>query len=284
MTDLKDAPAPAPPATADAAAPPAWSDRDLSTNPHETPDKARRVEAMFAAIAPTYDLNNRIHSFWRDQAWRRAAVAMADLKPTDRVVDVACGTGDLTQAFSDALAKLPREQKQTPPTVLGVDFTHEMLEVAHQKLGMRSGPTRHVSQPIGYTRGDAMRLPLPDASVDVVSIAFGIRNVSDPTVALAEFYRVLRPGGRVVVLEFTVPSNPVMRLGYHVYCGWVMPHTATWIARDRSGAYKYLPRSVNTFADRSTMLSSLASAGFVDPVARSLTCGIAACYRATKPD
>lgn len=258
---------------------PAWTSGNLD-DPHAEPDKARRVEQMFAAIAPSYDLNNRVHSFGRDQAWRRAAVKMAELTPGDRVLDVACGTGDLTFAFAAALGKLGAPQTPGPGQVTGLDFTAQMLDIARQKSGESKTQTDNPLVP--FIQGDAMALPMEDASVDVVSIAFGIRNVADPAKALAEFHRVLRPGGRLIVLEFTVPTNPAMRLGYNFYCGWLMPRTATLIARDKSGAYKYLPRSVNTFAGKAQLLEAMETAGFTDTAAKSLTFGIAAGYRGVK--
>lgn len=245
---------------------PAWTDRDLSQNPHENADKATRVQQMFSAIAPSYDLNNRVHSMWRDQAWRRAAVKMAALKPDDQVVDVACGTGDLSMAFANAIGE--------KGSVTGIDFTHEMLVVAEQKNSTTS--------PITYMQGDAMSLPLPDACCDVVSIAFGIRNVAEPAKAMAEFYRILRPGGRLIVLEFSLPKNPLLLAGYNVYFKHIMPRTATLIAGDKSGAYKYLPKSVNTFIDREGMRSMMTDAGFADLKLKAMTFGIAVCYRGVK--
>src|SRR5690606_18226989 len=179
----------------------AWHDRDLQ-NPHQVEDKAQRVRAMFSAIAPSYDLNNRLHSLWRDQAWRRAAVKFAQLQPGNRVLDVACGTGDLAMAFCHALQPADRAR------VLGVDFTFDMLTIAQQKRG---------GLPVEYQQGDAMRLPVSDGSVDVVSIAFGIRNVADPARAIREFHRVLRPGGRVIILEFSLPTSRLMRSLYMFY-------------------------------------------------------------------
>ena len=248
---------------------PAW-DGDGLVAPHAASDKAARVEEMFTAIAPSYDLNNRVHSFGRDQAWRRAAVRLAKLRAGDRVADVACGTGDLTLAFADAQKRI----ETAPMPVVGVDFTYAMLPLARDKARAKAS--------VRFVHGDAMALPLPDASVDVVSIAFGIRNVGDPAAALAEFFRVLRPGGRLVILEFTVPGNPVARLGYNFYCGWLMPRTATLISGDRSGAYRYLPRSVNTFATAGELRGMMSEAGFEEVASSGLTLGIAACHRGVK--
>ncbi len=246
---------------------PAWSDDDLAQDPHAAADKARRVEAMFSAIARRYDLNNRLHSLWRDQAWRRAAVKMAQVKPGEVVVDVACGTGDLAMAFGAAGAT----------KVIGIDFTVPMLEIARHKRGANQ------NTPLTYHAGDAMRLPLADRCADIVSIAFGIRNVAQPQAALREFARVLRPGGRLIILEFSQPTNPLLRGFDRLYRERVMPVTATLIARDRSGAYKYLPRSVSTFLSRQQMQANLAAAGFTDITAQPLTCGIAVCYRGLQP-
>lgn len=246
---------------------PAWSDPELA-NPHLNADKARKVREMFAAIADSYDLNNRVHSLGRDVAWRSFAVKFASVRPGDRVLDCACGTGDLSQAFAAA----PTSQ------VVGLDFTAQMLDHARIKATRLSKPQQ---DKLTYVEGDAMALPFPDQSFDVVSIAFGIRNVSTPARALAEFYRVLRPAGRLIVLEFDRPQPP-MRWFHDLYVGWIMPRTATLISRDRSGAYKYLPRSVGTFLTRGQMQDAISSAGFTHVTSRALTFGICACHRGTK--
>ncbi len=241
--------------------PQVWSAADLANDPHEAKDKGQRIQRMFGAIAHRYDLNNRLHSFWRDQAWRRTAVRLCRVRSTDDVLDAACGTGDLAEAFAAARVS----------TVCGVDFTAEMLDLARAKAA-RKRPAG-VAQPT-YRLADVMTLPFDDASFDIVSIAFGLRNVTDPRRTLGEFRRVLRPAGRVMILEFSQPANPVLRVLNGLYCEHVMPVTATLLAGDRSGAYRYLPRSVSTFADRETLAGMMAEAGFTDVSQQPLTFGV----------
>lgn len=303
---LPVATAPAPPAspagaTASPPTPPAaggqavWDDA-LLANPHAAADKRQRVQKMFAAIAPSYDLNNRLHSLWMDQAWRRKAVLLATLKPADVVVDVACGTGDLTLAFYERLlwARTVEQRKITSPgafQVMGVDFTYEMLPRARYKAaaGRFHGHTGSRGQTaelldargrrVAFLNGDAMALPLPDACADVVSIAFGIRNVADPAAAIREFRRVLRPGGRLIILEFSLPTNRVLRGLYNFYFRKVLPRTATLVSGDKTGAYKYLPESVNTFIGREQMMGMMTAAGFGQVTQHPMTFGVCVCYR-----
>lgn len=241
---------------------PIWQPQELADDPHGRADKADKVRAMFAAIAGAYDLNNRLHSFGLDQRWRRKAVQLASVRPTDDVVDVACGTGDLTELFALSGAR----------SVVGLDFTPQMLDIARDKSARVQPPSRGRTAP-RYEQGDATKLALADASVDVLSIAFGLRNVGEPLQALREFRRVLKRGGRLVVLEFDEPRNPLIRAANRLYTHRIMPVTASLIARDRSGAYRYLPRSVETFFDRDRLRDALLSVGFADVRQTPLTFG-----------
>ncbi|MHC4080019.1 MAG: bifunctional demethylmenaquinone methyltransferase/2-methoxy-6-polyprenyl-1,4-benzoquinol methylase UbiE [Planctomycetota bacterium] len=243
-----------------------WPATDLAAGPHRAADKDHRVQRMFAGIAHSYDLNNRIHSLWRDQSWRRRAVAMCRVRPTDHVLDAACGTGDLAEAFAAA----------GPARVCGVDFTAEMLRQARRKAWRRRRTNWRAAPE--YLLGDIMALPFADASFDIVSIAFGIRNVSDPPRALGEFRRVMRAGGRLIILEFSQPANPLLRLVNDLYCGHIMPLTATLLAGDRTGAYRYLPRSVATFADRRQLVSMVKDAGFAEITQYPMTFGVCVAY------
>lgn len=224
---------------------------------------------MFAAIAPAYDLNNRVHSLGIDQAWRRAAVRAAAIEPGQSVLDVACGTGDLTQALA---------ARSDAAEVVGLDFTVAMLNVARRKRERHPRADR-----IRYVEGDAMALPFDDASFDALTIAFGIRNVQDPSRAMAEFLRVLRPGGRLVILEFHRPRLRIVRFFNSVYTGRIMPATATLLARDRSGAYRYLPRSIGSFMEADQLMDAVARAGFPGATVRPLTLGLCWLHRAVRP-
>ncbi len=245
---------------------PAWSREELVSNPHTREDKPAKVRRMFASIARSYDLNNRLHSFGRDQAWRRAVVRLAEVRDGDEVLDIACGTGELARLFARSGAS----------RVVGGDFCPEMLDIARSKP---TSPGRAVE----YLHADAMDLQFPDSSFDIVSIAFGLRNVADPARALTEFRRVLRPGGRLLILDFDRPRNPVLRALNDLYCRHVMPVSASIISRDRSGAYRYLPRSVDTFLSRDALAQLVRVTGFVGATQTPLTFGVCVCHRGVRP-
>lgn len=260
----------------------AWND-NLLQNPHEVADKRSRVQKMFAAIAPSYDINNRLHSLWQDQRWRKKTVKLAELKHDDVVVDCACGTGDLTLAMAHGLWPNLGDWPPGRSQVIGLDFTFQMLPIARQKArSLLEGPPQSgqtTSDHIAWLNGDAQTLPLADQSADVISIAFGIRNVQDPMKAIREFHRILRPGGRVLILEFSLPSNPILRGLYNFYFRKILPRTATLISGDKTGAYKYLPESVNTFIGREPMMQMMREAGFERVEQFPMTFGVCICYR-----
>ncbi|MCO6437497.1 MAG: bifunctional demethylmenaquinone methyltransferase/2-methoxy-6-polyprenyl-1,4-benzoquinol methylase UbiE [Phycisphaerae bacterium] len=218
-----------------------WTDQ-LLTDPHAVQDKRERVRTMFNAIAPRYELVNRVFSLGRDGYWRRRAVSLAKVHAEDDVLDIACGTGDFARAFHAA----------GPRSVTGCDFAEDMVRLARERS----------PDSIEFREADALALPFPDASFSIVSCAFGVRNLQDLDAGFREMHRVLRPGGQAVILEFTRPENRVLRGLYEFYCHRIMPFGATWISGDRTGAYRYLPRSVVSFADASEMADRLRQAGF----------------------
>lgn len=239
-----------------------WDRSDLA-NPHVHDDKADRVRAMFDAIAPTYERVNSVASLGQDARWRRMAIRMAEVRPTDLALDLCCGTGDMIREL-DAGPVRPR-------LIIGVDFAARMLG---------AGCYRGVRTPVQLCRADGLRLPLADASVDLVTCAFGVRNFQDLAAGLAEMRRVLRPEGRAVVLEFARPGNRVLRWAHGVYTGRVLPRIAAWISRDTSGAYEYLPASIQTFEPREAMVQRLREAGFSPVVTKTMNLGGVVVYRA----
>ena len=240
-----------------------WDDRRLE-EPHSQADKADRVRQMFNAIAPTYELVNTVFSAGRDQSWRRRAVRLASMRSGDRVLDVACGSGDFLRAFD--------RWGDQPSRLIGADFSHNMLQLA----GERSGKA------LRWCEADALRLPFADRSFDIASCAFGVRNFQDLDVGFGEIYRVLADGGRFVILEFTRPQNRLLRWFYEFYCGRIMPIGAAWISRDRTGAYRYLPKSVVSFASSRELCDRLVGVGFAEVAEHPLTFGAVTVYVATK--
>ena len=212
------------------------------------------VQRMFDRVAPRYDLANTVFSLGQDKAWRQAAARATRLATGEVAVDVACGTGALTR---DLQALAPEA------VVIGLDFSQEMLKRAQ---GAR------------FAAGDALALPLADASVDVVTIAFGLRNLPEPGQGLLEFRRVLRPGGRLVVCEFSQPVVPVFREVYRRYLTRLMPVAARRLTSDPE-AYQYLARSIGAWPDQPGLARWLQEAGFAVVAWRNLSGGIVALHR-----
>lgn len=236
---------------------PAWSTETLSA-PHDVVDKAGRVRRMFNAIAPTYERVNTVCSAGRDAAWRRKAVSLAALKPGDRVLDLACGTGDFARAFCAGGAAC----------VVGCDFARDMLDLA------ASRPTEGIT----WCEADALSLPFRDDCFDVVSCAFGVRNFADLDRGLREMHRVLTAGGRAVILEFTRPAFAPFRWVFELYADRIMPRFASWLSRDRDGAYRYLRRSVETFLTTDQLAERLQAVGFSHVRITPLTMGVVTVY------
>jgi demethylmenaquinone methyltransferase/2-methoxy-6-polyprenyl-1,4-benzoquinol methylase len=239
------------------AAPEGASDRDSA---------ARAIREMFTRIAPRYDLLNHLLSANVDRLWwRRAARTFAPIieQPGARVLDLCSGTGDM--AF-----RLRRQGKEA--RITGADFSHAMLVLASKK----TSPSR----PVEWIEADALALPFPDRSFDLVTSAFGFRNLADYDAGLGEILRVLRPGGECGILEFSEPKGPLGKI-YDVYFQSVLPRIGRLISGNH-GAYSYLPASVERFPAPEEMLARMKSAGFRNASWTAYTFGIAGLYRAAR--
>jgi demethylmenaquinone methyltransferase / 2-methoxy-6-polyprenyl-1,4-benzoquinol methylase len=221
---------------------------------------------MFDAIAGRYDLLNHLLSAGIDRRWRTHAIRSLALSGREIVLDLCTGTADVAIAARRAAPGARR--------VVGVDFSSEMLRVGRAKLQHEG-----LAERITLMRADATRVPVATSSIDAVTIAFGIRNVQDPQAACAEMRRVLRPGGRVAILEFAIPQTPGLRQLYLLYFRAILPLVGRLVSR-HTAAYGYLPASVSAFASPDAFVTILRQAGFVDVAAVPLTFGIVFLYTA----
>jgi demethylmenaquinone methyltransferase/2-methoxy-6-polyprenyl-1,4-benzoquinol methylase len=230
--------------------------------------KGRAIRQMFDEIAPRYDLLNRLLSFGVDRRWRRVAVRQLAIPPQGRVLDVATGTGDVALEIA----------RQTAPSVriVGADFTQGMLVRGLEKVVASPWRGR-----IELVNAPCEALPHPDGTFDGATIAFGIRNVVDRERGLREMTRVLKPGGRVVVLEFATPRSWLFRAVYLFYFHQLLPRLGGLLSR--RSAYQYLPESVQEFPDRQTFLGMMGEAGLSALRYIDLTGGIAVIYVGEKP-
>jgi demethylmenaquinone methyltransferase / 2-methoxy-6-polyprenyl-1,4-benzoquinol methylase len=216
------------------------------------------VAAMFDDVARRYDLTNDVLSLGQDRRWRRLVVDAVDPRPGETVLDLAAGTGTSSQPFADRGAE-----------VVPCDFSLGMLEV-----GKRSRPH------LPFTAGDGTRLPFADATFDAVTISFGLRNIVDPDAGLRELRRVTRPGGRLVVCEFSHPTNRLMRTVYVEYLMRALPSVARAVSSSPD-AYVYLAESIRAWPDQAGLAARVAAAGWRDTEWRNLSGGIVTLHRAT---
>ena len=226
-----------------------------------------RIAAMFDAIAGRYDLLNHLLSAGIDRRWRRHAIRSLRLTGRERVLDVCTGSGDL--AIEAMRAQPPAAR------VAGVDFAGAMLSVARAKM------TRAHVRGVALIRGDVTQLPIASASVDAVTIAFGIRNVEHAGAACAEMCRVLKAGGRLAMLEFARPTMPVWRQCYGWYLNHVLPAVGRMVSR-HSSAYGYLSASIDAFADPDEVVKMLRQTGFTEISTIRLTLGTVCLYVARR--
>lgn len=236
---------------------------------------ARAVREMFTAIAPRYDLLNHVLSFNIDRMWwRRTARAFGSVltQPAARILDLCCGTGDMTFA-------LRRHAGKSAPQILGADFSHAMLRRASAKSEAARNGSSPVAMP-GWIEADALHLPFPNAHFDLVTSAFGFRNLANYDAGLREIVRVLRPGGECGILDFGEPKG-VMGALYRIYFKRVLPRVGTMISGVR-GPYAYLPASVERFPPPEEMLARMKGAGFSEASWSPYSFGIAGLYRGKK--
>ncbi len=224
---------------------------------HKRPDE---VSGMFDDVARGYDRTNDILSLGNAPLWRIATVRAIDPQPGERILDIAAGTGTSSAALARSGA-----------TVVAVDFSPGMIA---------EGRRRHPG--IEFVEADAERLPFGDEEFDVVTISFGLRNIADPLAALREMYRVMKPGGRLLVCEFSHPGNPIMRLGYDGWMKLGMPLVAR-LASTNPDAYRYLMESIEQWPDQQELAKWIRGAGFARVAHRNLTGGVVALHRGRKP-
>ena len=241
----------------------------MSVLPDPRPTAAKEsvlVQQMFDRVAPRYDLANTVFSLGQDRHWRRVAALAAGVEPGDRVLDLAAGTG-----------ALGAELRRAGAWVVAADFSWNMLHAG----AVREREEPPVAGNLAWCGADALALPFPDAAFDAATIAFGLRNLGDTAGGVREMARVLRPGGRLVVCEFGLPTRPDLRAAYLRYLVGAMPLAARLLTSDPS-AYRYLAASIRAWPDQLSLAGLIAANGFQRVQWKNLTGGIVAVHRAVR--
>ena len=231
-------------------------------------DKAGRVRSVFASVAGKYDVMNDLMSFGVHRLWKQFTLSLTGLRPGQRALDVAGGTGDLA-------AGMLRQVGKSGQVVLS-DVNSSMLKIGRDRL-LDQGRAGNVA----YLVADAERLPFEDNAFDCLTIGFGLRNVTDKTAALESMHRVLKPGGQLLVLEFSTPVAPGLKPLYDAYCLKVLPLLGRLVAQD-AASYRYLAESIRMHPNQETLLEMLRAAGFAQTRYHNLTGGIVAVHRGYK--
>ncbi|HWA35559.1 MAG TPA: bifunctional demethylmenaquinone methyltransferase/2-methoxy-6-polyprenyl-1,4-benzoquinol methylase UbiE [Cyclobacteriaceae bacterium] len=232
----------------------------------DTSAKKQQVARMFNSISNRYDFLNHFLSLGIDILWRRKAISLLRELQPKTILDIATGTGDLAL---EALSLKPEK-------IIGVDISEGMLEVGRRKM-----KEKKVDNIIQLTAGDSENLPFADNYFDAAVVAFGVRNFENLERGLGEMLRVVRPGGRIVILEMSKPSKFPMKQLYNVYFTSILPVIGRWISRDQA-AYSYLPESVQAFPDGDKLVKILADTGYKNPQCNPLTFGISTLYWGSK--
>jgi demethylmenaquinone methyltransferase/2-methoxy-6-polyprenyl-1,4-benzoquinol methylase len=237
-------------------------------------EKKRLVQEQFDPIARTYDLADTLLSFGLDSRWRKKAIRLLALEPGSLVLDACGGTAGLAKLAAGRVGPLGR--------VMVYDFNRPMMDAGKKKLQAGSPPSPGEASIISFVQGDAEDMSFPGGTFDAVTIGFGIRNLAHPVKGLAEFLRVLKPGGKLMILEFSIPVNALLRRLYHFYSFHWMPFAGRLICGTGT-SFRYLAESIRVFPMPDGMAEQIKSSGFSDVRFERLSNGIAVVYLATKP-
>ena len=232
-------------------------------------EKAGKVAEVFHSVAGNYDLMNDLMSGGIHRLWKRVTIEMSGVRPGHTVLDIAGGTGDLAAKFSRIVG--------SEGTVVLADINDSMLKVGRDRL-----VDRGITDNVRFSQADAQHLPFPDNTFDVITIAFGLRNVTDKDMALRSMLRVLKPGGKLLVLEFSKPPNPLLSKIYDGYSFNVLPKLGKLFAND-ADSYQYLAESIRMHPNQETLLEMMDTAGFEHTDYHNMTGGIVALHRGVKP-